>query len=101
MVFREIDSIRVKGKETAVTIYEPLGLEREVGPEVHEQLRLWNHTLRAYRAQQWDQADVNLINLQRMAPGHGLYALYAERIAAFRHTPPPAGWDGVTTFAEK
>ena len=101
MVFREVDRIRVKGKEAAVTIYEPLGLEAEVGPEVHEQLRLWNQTLRAYRGQQWDQADVNLINLQRMSPGHGLYALYAERIAEFRRTPPPAGWDGVTTFAEK
>jgi hypothetical protein len=26
---------------------------------------------------------------------------YAERVAAFRRTPPPAGWDGVTAFDEK
>ena len=101
VVFREIDRIRVKGKDTAVTIYEPLGLESDVGPPLQEELRLWNQTLRAYRARQWDQADVNLLNLQRMAPGRGLYALYAERVAAFRRAPPPEGWDGVTAFDEK
>jgi adenylate cyclase len=101
VTFREIDRIKVKGKDEAITIFEPIGLESEVDRQTQEELGLWNQTLRAYRERQWDQADVNLINLQRMAPGRALYAVYADRVAGFRRTPPPAGWDGVTAFEEK
>jgi adenylate cyclase len=101
IVFREVDRIKVKGKEEAITIFEPIGLEGEVERPVLEELRLWHQTLRAYRAQQWDSVEVNLINLQRMNADCGLYDLYAERVAAFRRTPPSAGWAGVTAFDEK
>jgi adenylate cyclase len=101
MVFREVDRIRVKGKDMAVKIYEPVGLAGEVRPQVQEELRLWEQTLEAYRAQQWDQADALLATLRSTSPLRGLYALYAERVAEFRRTPPPAGWDGVTAFDEK
>ncbi|HUN69354.1 MAG TPA: adenylate/guanylate cyclase domain-containing protein, partial [Burkholderiales bacterium] len=101
VVFREVDRIKVKGKHEAVAIYEPIGLEADVDARVHEELKLWGQTLRAYRARQWDQVDVNLVNLQRMYPGRGLYALYADRVAGFRRTPPAEGWDGVTAFDEK
>lgn len=46
MVFREIDRIRVKGKEEAIAIYEPL--EKESA-----ELESWGEALRAYRARQW------------------------------------------------
>jgi adenylate cyclase len=101
VVFREIDRIKVKGKDEAVGIYEPLGLEAEVERKAHEELKLWHQTLRAYRAQQWDQVEVSLLNLQRMNPECGLYALYADRVTQFRRTPPAAGWEGVTAFGEK
>jgi adenylate cyclase len=101
VVFREVDRIKVKGKDEAVTVYEPLGLEAEVDRKLQDELKLWNQVLRAYRAQQWDPVEVGLLNLQRMNPGCGLYALYADRIAGMRRSPPPAGWDGVTAFDEK
>ena len=66
-----------------------------------DEIKLWHQTLRAYRAQQWDQVEVSLLNLQRMHPGRELDALYAERVTQFRRSPPPAGWDGVTSFDEK
>jgi len=101
VVFKEIDRIKVKGKEEAVTIYEPVGLESEVDRKVQDELKLWNQTLRAYRAQQWDQVEVNLINLQRQNPGCELYArVYPERVTELRRSTP-AGWDGVTAFDEK
>ena len=101
VVFKEIDRIKVKGKDEAVTIYEPLGPEGEVERKVLDELKLWNQTLRAYRGQQWDQVEVSLLNLQRMNPACELYALYSERVTQFRRAPPPAGWDGVTSFDEK
>ena len=101
VVFREVDRIKVKGKDEAVTIYEPLGAEGEVDRKAQEELKLWGQVLRAYRAQQWDPVEVGLLNLQRMNPNCGLYAVYAERVAGMRRNPPPAGWDGVTAFDEK
>ena len=101
MVFREVDRIRVKGKDEALTIFEPVGLPAEVEQETLDELREWSLALAAYRAQDWDTAEATLAKLQRIAPGHGLYALYAERIAEHRKSPPPADWDGVTTFHEK
>jgi len=101
VVFKEVDRIKVKGKDEAVAIFEPIGMEAEVGKAVQEELKLWQQTLRAFRSQQWDQVEVNLLNLQRMHPDCGLYALYGERVARFRRDPPPAGWDGVTAFDEK
>src|SRR5258708_10332701 len=102
VVFKEIDRIKVKGKEQPVTIYEPLSLESEVDKKVQDEIKLWNQTLRAYRAQQWDQVEVNLLNLQRINPGCELYSrVYAERVSEFRRTPPPAAWEGIQAFDEK
>jgi adenylate cyclase len=101
VVFREVDRIKVKGKDEAVTIYEPLGLESEVDRKVQEELKLWQQTLRAYRSQQWDQVELNLLNLQRMNPDCYLYKHYSEEVAKHRRTPPPPDWDGVTAFDEK
>jgi adenylate cyclase len=101
VVFREVDRIKVKGKDEAVSIYEPLGMDGEVERGRLDEIKLWHQTLRAYRAQAWDRVDVSLLNLQRMNPECELYALYAERVTHFRRAPPPAGWDGVTSFDAK
>ena len=101
VVFREVDRIKVTGKHEAVTVYEPIGLESEVDKDAHDELRLWNQTLRHYRAQQWDHVEVCLLNLQRMNPACELYQVYAEKVAEKRRQPPPPDWDGVTAFDEK
>jgi adenylate cyclase len=101
VVFKEIDKIKVKGKDEAITIYEPVGLEAEVEKRVLDELKLWHQTIRLYRSRQWDQVEVNLLNLHRMNPGCALYELYAKEAAGKRRTPPPAQWDGVTVFDEK
>ena len=101
VVFREVDRIRVKGKDEAVTIYEPLGLASELGQNALGEVELWNCTLRAYRVQRWDEAELNIGNLVRMNPTCGLYRVYAARLIEKRRDPPPLDWDGVTVFDEK
>jgi adenylate cyclase len=99
-VLRELDRVRVKGKAEPVGIYEPLGAAGQVDGETLEQLKLWNQALHAYRSQDWDRAEMLLLNLARARP-HYLYDLYAKRIARYRQEPPGDGWDGVTTFETK
>jgi len=99
-VLRELDRVRVKGKADPVGIYEPLGLEGQVAKADLDELKLWNQALRAYRAQDWDQAELTLLNLSRIQPRY-LYDLYTKRIEHCRKEPPGEGWDGVTTFETK
>jgi adenylate cyclase len=101
VVFREVDRVRLKGKDDAVTIYEPLGLQADIGENFARELELWNSTLRAYRSRQWDEAELTLASLVRMNPTCGLYRVYAARLADKRRDPPPPDWDGVTAFEEK
>jgi adenylate cyclase len=93
-VFREIDLIKVKGKDEAVRIYQPLA-------SAPQDQGLWGAALQAYRAQDWDHAEADLAGLLRAEPACELYALYARRVAEKRRDPPPPGWDGVTVFDEK
>jgi adenylate cyclase len=101
VVFREIDRVRVKGKDEPVAVYEPLGLESELGATRQEELKLWGQALKAYRTQAWEQAELVLFNLQRLYPAAPLYSFYSQRVARYRADPPPPGWDGVTTFETK
>lgn len=99
-VFRELDRVRVKGKEDPVGIYEPVGEDGKVAREDMEEIKLWNQALRAYRAQDWDQAEVALMNLQRIKPRY-VYDLYVKRVERLRKEPPGENWDGVTIFETK
>jgi adenylate cyclase len=100
-VYREIDKVRVKGKLEGVAIFEPLGRQGEVGPETMQELDRFQKALEAYRAQRWDESEKLLKNLAYASPETKLYKLYLERVAHFRRSPPPAGWDGVFVFTTK
>jgi adenylate cyclase len=101
VVFREVDLVRVKGKDTAVAIYEPIGMEGQVDKKVLDELKVWNQCLKQYRAQDWDQAELSLMNLQRINPECALYVSYSEEVVKHRKNPPGPGWDGVRKFEEK
>ena len=100
VVFREIDRVKVKGKDEAITIYEPLGLQSERAVDAQE-MRLWDEVLRAYRVQEWAAAEEGLVRLQALNPACGLYEVYWKRILDRRSNPPARDWDGVTVFDEK
>ena len=99
--FRELDRVRVKGKAKPVAIYEPLGLAEQLDPQWKKELKLFADTMRLYRAQQWDTAELNFVNLQRGSKSPALYKVYAERVAHFRKAPPAADWDGVFEHESK
>ena len=100
-VFRELDKVKVKGKDEPVAIFELVGAESEVDKKRQDEIKLWHQCLKHYRAQDWDQAEVALLNLQRIHPGHKLYEEFSERISEYRKDPPSPGWDGVTKFKTK
>lgn len=101
MAYRELDRVRVKGKDEPVSIYEPLGFVVQLEQAVHEELQRWDLTLGLYRARNWDQSELQLRALLNLNPECYLYRLYLERITHYRGNSPGDGWDGVTTFETK
>jgi adenylate cyclase len=98
-VYREVDKVRVKGKQQAVAIYEPVGVRGEIGGDTLAEIDRFHHALAHFRGQRWDEADALLEALAAAAPEVKLYRLYRERIVHFRASPPGVDWDGVFGFA--
>jgi adenylate cyclase len=99
--WQELDKVRVKGKDQAVAIFWPLAPADRIDKDSSAELKTWGMALKAYRAQDWDQCDVQLLNLQRANGKKFLYRLYAERVASMRLLPFDPEWDGATNFETK
>lgn len=96
--FREVDVLRVKGKNEPVRIYELIPKKTGIADEAR---RAFERGLAAYRSRNWDEGET-AFNLVLAAtaddpPSH----TYIARIAYFRDDPPPAEWDGVWVLEEK
>jgi adenylate cyclase len=101
ILFRDIDMVRVKGKDNPITIYEPIAEIAKISAEVQEKITTWNAMIKSYRLQHWSDAESKLHGLIAADANNKLYQLYADRIAFFKTNPPPSDWDGVTKFETK
>jgi adenylate cyclase len=99
--YRELDLVRVKGKNEPVAIFEPVEKAAAVDPVALREIAEWEEALALVRAQRWDEAEQRIGALHAAHPGRSLYALYLGRIAHYRDQPPGPAWDGVTTFDTK
>ncbi len=96
-LWQELDTVKVKGKDAAVTIYTVL----DEGTVVADELVQWAGLLDACRRQDWPQAQALLLLLQAQQPGKRLYTLYAERLAEWQQKPPGPPGQWVTSFETK
>jgi adenylate cyclase len=99
--WQELDRVRVKGKAQAVAIFWPVAPAEALDKASQDELKTWGAFLKAYRAQDWDQCDVLMLNLHRMNAKKYLYQLYSERVASMRLLPFDPSWDGATNFETK
>lgn len=102
--FLELDLLKVKGKTAATRIFALLGDKAVKESQVFIDLSTRHREfLERYRAQDWDAAEALCGECEALAGAQleRLYALYRERIAAFRATPPPANWDGTAEALSK
>ncbi len=99
--YRELDRVRVKGKDKPVTIYEPLGLLENVDKAERKLLRQFHIGIKQYRAQNWDAAESEIFSLSQQDPDRKIYKIYLDRIMHFRQEPPGENWDGCFTHTSK
>ncbi len=98
-ICRELDTVRVKGKDKPVAIFEPLGLN--VDEATLHDLDIYHQALAAYRRQDWALAKSLLTPLHDKSPDKLIYNIYLQRIAYFIDNPPGESWDGVYVHTSK
>jgi adenylate cyclase len=97
---RELDTVRVKGKDEPVTIYELLGyasLYEHKKPVVAK----FCEGLSAYKQRDWNLALERFGEALELDPSDTPSAKYISRCEAYQHTPPPDDWDGVFVMTTK
>lgn len=100
-IFRELDRVRVKGKQVPIRIFELIGRVGEVDEERSACVHLWNESLELFHKQQWAGAKEGFEALLHERGEDKSSRLYIDRCEHYEVNPPPADWDGVTTFTSK
>ncbi|WP_201352659.1 CHASE2 domain-containing protein [Hydrogenimonas urashimensis] len=96
--FRELDTVRVKGRKKPVTIYELLQTGKP-SKQLHEELEEYHHALEEYKNGNFVAAEEKFRHLQKKNP-HPLYALYISRCHTYALNPPQH-FDGIFVFETK
>jgi adenylate cyclase len=101
VLFRELDRVRVKGKENAVAIFEPLGFACDLPDATRAEATAHQLALEAYFGRRWEEAAQRFGSLSTRFPKAKLYGIYLDRLAQLRRNEPPPDWDGVYIHREK
>ena len=99
---REIDLMRVKGKDQPVAASEVLDHHTEATfPNLEQTLEAYGAGLGLYRDRQWQEAAAAFERALGLHAGDRPSEIYLERCAYHAAQPPPADWDGVWVHTEK
>jgi len=99
---RELDKIRVKGKNIAVSIYELLGdRSQPLDAVMQEFLELYRQGREAYMARDFDRALTDFLSAHQLRPTDQVVNLYLERVRYYLENPPSPDWDGVHVMKNK
>jgi adenylate cyclase len=98
---RELDFLRVKGKDKPVRIYELLARRGELSPAQEKGRELFQQGLALYRNRRWETAEERFREVMEALPDDGPAKTYLGRCARFREAPPPESWDGVFQLQTK
>ncbi len=102
LLVREVDTVQVKGKSQASTIYDVFNLDPEPRKTRKlETLSQYEHALELYKERQWSAAQSVFEELQQVLFDDRVVQIYIERCAAFQHSPPLENWNGVTRLDAK
>jgi adenylate cyclase len=99
--FRELDIIRVKGKQQPVIIYELIDHKGHIDVQEQVVLEKFQSALSFYRQRKWKSALALFQEIIDMDPQDGPSKTYMDRCLYFQKNPPPATWDGVFEMQTK
>ena len=94
-VLRQLDQVRVKGRQRALHIYELISTIAAPLPTAQRQMLDWYAAaLNAYRERRWAEAAELFEQCLALWPEDGPSRVMVQRCGIYRGTPPPDDWDG-------
>ena len=98
-ILRQLDLIRVKGKNIPIKIYELMGITDS--GRLREVAGLSEAGLKAYTERDWDKAEKIFDKVIQIRPEDGPAAAFLDRIKHLRLEGVPPDWDGVYVMKKK
>ncbi len=91
LLFREIDSVRVKGKDIPTTIYKLEEARKHVFTD--EVMQDYNKGISMYKIGNWETGISYFEKVLTMVPEDFMARMYLERCTVYRKNPPGDGWE--------
>lgn len=99
---RELDKVRVKGKQQGVSIYELIGdRSLPLTPKTLQFLTLYKKGRKAYLKKNFEEAIIHFENAAKIRGSDRAVEIYLERSLDYLTNPPPDNWDGIYTMTTK
>jgi adenylate cyclase len=101
LVLRPLTALRVKGKQTAVQVFELVGERASLSPETHAFLAIYGEGHALYTARRFAEAADVLARAAALAPDDDMTShLLADARELAAH-PPPADWQPILSLKTK
>ena len=100
-ILRELDTIRVVGQQTPVTIFELTAERDALSDDTRELLAAFEQGRLFYQQARWQEAYECFQQGLQISPEDGPCLNYLERCSEFKLNPPPSDWDGVFQMVSK
>ena len=98
---RELDLLKVKGKDIASAVYELLGLAGKTDPALLKKARRFEEGIALYRKRRFQECVSSYEAYQAEYGADKAAKLYTDRCKNLIAIPPPADWDGSFALTEK
>lgn len=101
IIARELDSVKVKGKDIPIKIFEVIGIDRVSQLEKDLRMDTYQMGLDFYIKQKWYECLREMNKVLREFPSDGPARLYVRRCLDLMENPPEEEWEPVVTFETK
>ncbi len=98
---RELDFVKVKGKNQPIRVYELLGMAGETDGRLLEKKRAFEAGLVLFHARKFEEAEAAFAAITAAFGADHASDVYVERSRHYRAEPPPPDWDGSYALTEK
>lgn len=98
---RELDYIRVAGRQTPVRIYQPLDFRGKLTRHQADWLSAYEMALAFYKSREWESALKVFRRVVEINKNDVAAWQYVKRCETFIKNPPAKGWDGVFSMTVK
>ena len=98
VILREVDLIRVVGRDTPISVYEPICTKKELNENIEQNISTFSKGLALYRAGNFEASENIFTGLSSGDPVANNLAARARQMA---NDPPQEEWQGINELQEK